>query len=309
MTTPDHGDHELLFREAGSSEQARSECDSDEEYTPQFTERQLATQRHVARLRSDYVRARFLRSYWLMGSLALFVVFGILGFTYYGFVVQACVNILWDVAGPVVTVLLLLIYHCLLALSASSYLVCVFSDPGMVPASSIQELEQRGHPRCQRCDDPKPRRSHHCSICDRCVTKMDHHCPWVNNCVGAGNYKSFILFVFYTGVLSLFGASVILPAIFHLDWSSVAFPQILMCITFGVGCIFTLMLGGFTFAHLSMLPPLESLERDPSPDHETFGRTTRQNIEEVFGPNPWLWWLPIQNQEDDIFSDSHGYDV
>ena len=271
--------------------------------TSSFSPRQLASQAHLRRLHSDYFAARFCQKYWLFGSLSIAVVLAILGFTYYGFVAQACLAVLWPSIGPAPTVFALVVYHLLLLMSLASYLVCVFSDPGMLPQRAAPLLLARGVPRCARCHQPKPPRAHHCSVCDRCVTKMDHHCPWVNNCVGAGNYKSFLLFVAYTGLLSLWGVLFLIPAMINLDWQDIQFPQIVMLITFGVGCIFGLMLTGFSVAHLGMLfRGVTTLETLYPTDEEALSntRTRRQNIEEVFGPVPWLWVIPIQNQKDEF---------
>src|SRR3989338_7397314 len=62
-----------------------------------FSENQLASQEYNAELRRNYCRTRFLRSYWLVGAFSILVVFGIFGFTWYGFVIQACLSILLDV--------------------------------------------------------------------------------------------------------------------------------------------------------------------------------------------------------------------
>ena len=53
---------------------------------------------------------------------------------------------------------------------------------------------------CSKCDNYKPKHTHHCSYCGTCVENMDHHCPWMNNCVGKRNHKFFMLFLLYVGL-------------------------------------------------------------------------------------------------------------
>lgn len=97
-------------------------------------------------------------------------------------------------------------FHCTLcAMALASHAKTMLSDPGAVPlcAVPIDSAARRTrceHRMCGACGGYKPPGSHHCRICNRCVSRMDHHCPWMNNCVGAGNLKSFVLFLCYAWV-------------------------------------------------------------------------------------------------------------
>jgi len=88
-----------------------------------------------------------------------------------------------------------------------SFLACVFSNAGSVPAYwgfSSDETPVTKRRYCLSCNVFKPERCHHCSACNRCVLNMDHHCLWINNCVGFWNRKHFILLLAYALMLTSF---------------------------------------------------------------------------------------------------------
>jgi len=149
--------------------------------------------------------------------------------------------------------------------------------------------------RCWKCSSLKPLRAHHCSVCNKCVLKMDHHCPWVHNCVGFYNYKFFCLFIFY----SVLGCLIFLFGV----WSSFAelflkggkYPPFLVAV-----CLFTLVLailllwfGGF---HFSMI--LNNMTTVEYWKEKYFDKGSMySNFVAVFGPQPELWFLPVQTLE------------
>ncbi|KAL1479449.1 hypothetical protein MTO96_034824 [Rhipicephalus appendiculatus] len=131
---------------------------------------------------------------------------------------------------------------------------------------------------------------------------MDHHCPWFNNCVCFSTYKFFLLTLFYTVALCVYGLATLTGG--HLaGWGSdtwllkpygfhVGFLVV-------VGAVLALALGSFLVMHLSMVSRNETtLERmrsvvfqEPG-DSFNLGNRCR-NFAEVFGPRKSLWLIPV----------------
>ena len=68
-------------------------------------------------------------------------------------------------------------------------------------------------PRCEKCGLPKPQRTHHCSVCKQCYFRFDHHCPTMGNCIALNNMKSFLLVIFYSALLFIFGGILLVIAV------------------------------------------------------------------------------------------------
>lgn len=87
----------------------------------------------------------------------------------------------------------------------SGYFKLICSDPGLLPVSSLEEIEKLLNDKrikidlkeyCPICRVKIIETSKHCSVCNKCVEGFDHHCFWVNNCIGKKNYYRFICFLF-----------------------------------------------------------------------------------------------------------------
>lgn len=98
-----------------------------------------------------------------------------------------------------------------------NFLDCALKSPGVpnekMPIASDLESGHSSVPRgaydqyrfCVFCQTPKPPGAHHCRICRKCILDMDHHCPFIGNCVGRLNLRSFILFLAWTLIGTVYG--------------------------------------------------------------------------------------------------------
>jgi hypothetical protein len=58
---------------------------------------------------------------------------------------------------------------------------------------------------CAHSGSVKPPRAHFCKVTGRLVLEMDHYCVWVFNTIGYGNYRHFVLAIFWQTVGGVFG--------------------------------------------------------------------------------------------------------
>jgi len=209
-------------------------------------------------------------------------------------------------------VFLMLVYHVFFFNLMFAFYQCIMTDPGLVPPNwgfyMGDETKRRRY--CNMCNVWKPDRTHHCSICNRCILNMDHHCPWINNCVGFYNRKFFmqLLCYAYVTLLLVFVTSAYDVAMHFVGMTKytsgavstqymVLSSWILLVFSFSVLLLCTLT--NFVKFHLKLVlenyTTIENLEREEGAKSKfDIGRS--RNWEQVFGSNPWLWWLPMHTQ-------------
>ncbi|XP_066923279.1 palmitoyltransferase ZDHHC20-B-like [Clytia hemisphaerica] len=227
---------------------------------------------------------------------------------------------------------MLILYHPFFVMFMIAYWQAIMGRPGYMPKSfmltyeNFERYENCDNPQevlkdiakdlpvvtyanndtvrfCDTCQGIKPDRCHHCSMCQQCVLKMDHHCPWVNNCVGWGNYKYFVLFLFYAILYTMYVALSSLKY-FIKFWSGGHHMKVSsnlhVLFLFFVAAMFSISLWSLFGFHIYLLlsnrTTLESF-RGPifqhGPDKNGFNLGRSNNFRQVFGNNKWKWFLPI----------------
>jgi hypothetical protein len=151
---------------------------------------------------------------------------------------------------------------------------------------------------CKKCNRWKPPRSHHCSMMGACVLKMDHYCVWMGNTIGLLNYRSFVLFLWWTFLGCAMSAVMLFrPSVRFVRGDTSALGPtasverivagILGFVTFVFTAAFTLALIGFLVMHWSLMArnmtTIEAYEKRNVEPWPWNAGTWRENVGQVFG--------------------------
>ena len=120
--------------------------------------------------------------------------------------------------------MILYIYESIVGFGSFFFLIiCIFSDPGVLPKDTNTLTEQdlkslnflkkkkyyfiRGTKFkvkfCPTCHIFRGPAVSHCKKCNNCVDNFDHHCPWLGNCIGKNNYFYFFIFLIFCNIFIL----------------------------------------------------------------------------------------------------------
>ncbi|KAH6928745.1 hypothetical protein HPB50_018927 [Hyalomma asiaticum] len=266
--------------------------------------------------------------YWLLCWIPVASVAALFSWVYYAYVVVFCCSIVLQ-DSPVTAVAFGIVFHLVLFMCLWSFVHTTLSSPFAMPLSyRLGASEQQALSRCpnefarrglldvlaaqrrvltvgtdgcvrvcEPCRLIKPDRCHHCSTCRKCILKMDHHCPWFNNCVHFGNYKFFLLTLFYAVALSVYGVAT-LGAYMAKVWPGTPTAPLSLHLAGIVGVATTLGLGGFLATHIAMMLSNETTLEDMrgpvfrNPE-DSFDIGRYQNFVQVFGRRESLWAVPV----------------
>lgn len=127
------------------------------------------------------------------------------------------------------------------------------TEPGIVPPlssannskdsiTSIVNGIKMHQKKCFTCNVFVPPRGKHCGVCGVCVDRHDHHCKFLSNCIGIRNYRSFVLFILNSFLMSLFVALV-------LVFRSAPIQGIKTWIIFVLSLVFVAITGNLVYYH------------------------------------------------------------
>eukprot|EP00923_Selenidium_pygospionis_P005344 GHVN01008967.1.p1 GENE.GHVN01008967.1~~GHVN01008967.1.p1 ORF type:complete len:307 (-),score=11.11 GHVN01008967.1:203-1093(-) len=220
----------------------------------------------------------------------------------------------------------LVIYNIIFIMLLVCYFLSIVTPAGSIPDSPewgvtgeltelhvhslplTAEVKRTGERRfCRRCEKYKPDRCHHCRVCRRCVLKMDHHCPWIYNCVGWGNHKYFLLLDGYSALAATYESLRLVTSVIEaIQQPLTPFGKMFLLVFGEILSVFLAIITiGFLGFHLMLTARAETTiefsEKRGKENHPSglYDLGTYQNFCAVLGPNPLLWFIPIDNRRGD----------
>lgn len=180
---------------------------------------------------------------------------------------------------------------------------------------------------CAICKASKPVRCHHCARCGVCVVKRDHHCDFTNQCVGAGNYKAFFWFTFFTMIGCLHPGLRLAQWFYHYfmedleSVNAVSMPFIagqfmVMNMYFSMFWFtFSMTRASFrnSFTNCTRLDLLGDMENPPlcssrlEEPMNTFDMGLCRNWINDFGWNPLTWFFPTYTNDEQSTYAAHRF--
>lgn len=267
---------------------------------------------------------RFLR---VVGKIMLLIVVGIVALSWYAVWLEYGLRVGAGGFEGLLSLCAIAVFSALCGMLLWSYYICSVTDPGRVPPGwlpfedpevAAEEQQRMNHgcrragdaldlhrPRfCKKCQAWKPERAHHCSMLGICVLRMDHYCVWVANTVGLLNYKSFLLFIFYTMLAAALACALLVPSFvrfFQLGEFDDVTRAIVKFMAFVLDAAFTISLAGFMVMHGRMMSKnkttIETYEK-ASVSPWPYDKGSRRNFEEVLGHELRQWLVPSYSPQE-----------
>ncbi|KAJ5066182.1 palmitoyltransferase [Anaeramoeba ignava] len=209
----------------------------------------------------------------------------------------------WD-EKPLIAKITLFSYHYFLLLYFITLYKSVFTDPGnakrAVSRFDIENYFVEEKRFCKYCQIFKPERTHHCSHCKMCILKMDHHCPWVSNCIGFYNQKYFILFLFYSLLLTITISIIVFMSFITRTEENKQDIQIKNCYGTFFDFLLALLFVAFSLPFLytngrRVLKNVTVIEEIKSRNEEELKKYDLgiiENMKQTLGTNYFLWFFP-----------------
>jgi len=241
------------------------------------------------------------------GKILILIIFVIISIEYYAYVFEVMLKYM-NQKNFYLILSLLTIFHILVLLLLMAFISTMSTNPGEIPlywGFYIGDDDSKRKRYCLICNAFKPERSHHCSVCNKCVLNMDHHCPWVDNCIGFYNRKFFMQLLIFAVILTIYvdisEAYFIIDMCIKLFNQHVKYSEIIH-IGFVIICyisvfVFSIIITMFLKFHIKLVlensTTIESLDQEHKNDNVKFNVGAKQNWEQVFGIEPWLWFFPF----------------